>query len=64
MICQCAWCHRLLGQKAPIEDRSITHGICVSCSQKLLAAVTVGANTNSSPTENKRCHARTDALTK
>jgi hypothetical protein len=27
----CAWCHTWMGEKAPLEDRRITHGICPRC---------------------------------
>lgn len=35
MIRQCAWCCRVLGQIAPLEDRAVTHGLCPECHAKL-----------------------------
>jgi len=32
----CAWCLRKIGEKAPLEDCSITHSICVECTGTLL----------------------------
>ena len=36
MIRQCAWCRRVLGQIAPLEDRSVTHGLCLECHTQML----------------------------
>jgi hypothetical protein len=36
MIRQCAWCRRVIGQRAPFEDHSITHGLCRSCRGQVL----------------------------
>lgn len=33
---ECAWCGEYLGQSAPLDDKGITHSICLSCSEKLL----------------------------
>jgi len=30
----CAWCGKKLGEKAPINDNSISHGICQECADK------------------------------
>jgi hypothetical protein len=38
MIRHCAWCDTTLGEAAPLEDRTITHGICMSCAAALLAS--------------------------
>lgn len=27
----CAWCQKDLGEKEPLEDKNVTHGICVDC---------------------------------
>ena len=27
----CGWCSKDLGEKLPIEDKNITHGICEIC---------------------------------
>lgn len=39
MICflqlVCAWCGADLGQKEPIEDKRVSHGICKSCEAKV-----------------------------
>jgi len=35
MIIQCSWCKRKMGEKPPIEDKRITHGICSECVNKL-----------------------------
>ena len=32
MIRQCAKCLKIMGQKPPLSDISITHGICFECS--------------------------------
>lgn len=31
MIRQCATCKVIMGEKAPLADTSITHGICDKC---------------------------------
>jgi hypothetical protein len=36
MMRMCAWCGNRLGQAAPLEDVTVTHGICLTCSLKLL----------------------------
>lgn len=36
MIRQCAWCLKLMGQTKPLEDLSVTHGICKKCEKKLM----------------------------
>ena len=33
----CAWCKTSLGEKAPLENTCISHGICPEC-QKIIAA--------------------------
>ena len=48
MIRQCAWCNRILGPAAPLEDASITHGVCSDCHREVLAASWI-----SLPTESK-----------
>lgn len=35
MIRQCAWCSDLLGQIEPLDDPTVTHGLCTSCQQIL-----------------------------
>jgi hypothetical protein len=36
MTRMCAWCGNKLGQAAPLDDASVTHGICLTCSLRLL----------------------------
>ena len=36
MIRQCGWCKKLLGEKAPYRDKSVTHSICEVCQKKML----------------------------
>ena len=31
MIIQCAWCGEEMGEKEPLDDPRITHGICEGC---------------------------------
>lgn len=31
----CAWCGKGLGEVEPLDDSSVTHGICPDCSSKL-----------------------------
>ena len=31
MIRKCAWCQSYMGEKEPLNDQSVTHGICKSC---------------------------------
>jgi len=33
----CAWGGKDLGEREPLEDNSITHGICVECKDKEIA---------------------------
>jgi len=35
MIIICAWCGKRLGEKPPLEDKSVTHGICTKCAKEL-----------------------------
>lgn len=34
MIVKCAWCGKIIGEKEPLEDKSVTHGICPECVKK------------------------------
>lgn len=34
MIVKCGWCPKVLDEKEPFEDKSVTHGICISCAEK------------------------------
>lgn len=31
----CAWCNTLMGARLPLDDHSITHGLCKSCERDL-----------------------------
>jgi len=31
----CAWCGKFLGEKKPLEDKSVTHSICNKCLKKI-----------------------------
>ena len=31
----CAWCNKNLEEKEPVDDKSISHGICDSCKKKV-----------------------------
>jgi methanogenic corrinoid protein MtbC1 len=33
----CCYCQRLIGESAPFEDFSLSHGICAACERRLLA---------------------------
>lgn len=37
MIVICAWCGDFLREKEPLEDRTVSHGICPGCSEKATA---------------------------
>lgn len=39
MIIQCAWCLRMSGNKVPLKDKRITHGICEECQRKMMKQV-------------------------
>ena len=32
----CAWCQKGLGEKEPLEDVKVSHGICPSCSEAVM----------------------------
>ena len=34
MITVCAWCQKYLGSKEPLEDPSVSHGICSACMER------------------------------
>ncbi|HSD26843.1 MAG TPA: hypothetical protein VLL75_06030 [Vicinamibacteria bacterium] len=34
MVSVCAWCQRYLGSKEPLEDPSVSHGICNDCMER------------------------------
>ena len=35
MILICAWCKNVLGEKEPLDNKDITHGICKPCAADL-----------------------------
>ena len=39
MIRICAWCKRPMGEKEPLDDKRITHGMCEKCSDDMAASV-------------------------
>lgn len=39
MIVQCAWCLKMVGEKSPLKDKSVTHGICEECQTKMMEKV-------------------------
>lgn len=41
MEISCAWCKRHMGEKEPLEDRSVTHGICPPCGDESMAEMLV-----------------------
>lgn len=36
MIRQCAWCLKMMGEVAPLQDKRITHGMCEECNVQVL----------------------------
>lgn len=36
MIRQCAWCLKMLGEKPPYQDKSVTHTMCKECQKKMM----------------------------
>jgi len=39
MIRQCAWCLVMMGESAPLSDKSVTHGMCEKCEKKMMKEV-------------------------
>lgn len=39
MIVVCSWCNATMPMKPPLEDTSITHGICADCQANPAARV-------------------------
>lgn len=37
MTILCAWCGLNMGQKEPVQDRRVSHGMCPECEEKQLA---------------------------
>jgi len=36
MLRRCSWCGLTLGQAEPLDDLHVTHGICPSCSARVI----------------------------
>jgi len=45
MKIQCAWCGKDLGEKEPLDDGRVTHGICQECKTVMEAEDTAPAPT-------------------
>ena len=30
----CAWCKKKMGEKPPLKDKRVTHGMCTDCAKK------------------------------
>jgi hypothetical protein len=41
MIAVCAWCQKFMYEKEPFEQKSVTHGICVPCGDRVMAEMSV-----------------------
>jgi hypothetical protein len=41
MFTVCAWCKKDLGEKPPLDDKSITHGMCKECFDKEMEKIKV-----------------------
>ena len=39
MKIQCAWCKKDLGEKEPLTDNSISHGMCSDCWDEMFPGV-------------------------
>jgi hypothetical protein len=39
MIRQCAWCLIMMGEIAPLHDKSVTHGICKKCQANMMEEI-------------------------
>ena len=40
----CSWCGKSMGEKAPLEDKSTTHGMCQDCYQRELGKLMPASN--------------------
>ena len=38
MTSYCSWCGLYMGLKSPIDDPSVSHGICLLCSREVIEA--------------------------
>jgi hypothetical protein len=55
MIRICAWCKADMGTKEPLDDTSVSHGICVECANEFRAFLKVEKfveDLRTSPNEN------------
>lgn len=34
MVTVCAWCEKYMGSKEPLQDPSVSHGICSACARR------------------------------
>jgi len=44
MIRRCAWCGKDMGEKEPLDDQRVTHGICQECLKKELREDSLSGN--------------------
>ena len=35
----CSWCTKDLGEKEPLNDNSVSHGICKPCAKKMMESI-------------------------
>lgn len=35
MFIFCSWCAKAMGEKEPLNDRTITHGVCSLCQEEI-----------------------------
>ena len=40
MVTVCAWCEKYMGSKEPLQDPSVSHGICSACVERQTLAET------------------------
>ena len=53
----CAWCKKELREFEPLEDKTVSHGICPECEKKALALLTHCKKENKAalPADNHGC---------
>lgn len=39
MKVECAWCKKMLGEKEPLDDLQVTHGICSECMANFMTEI-------------------------
>ena len=39
MKIECAWCQKPMGEKDPLNDERVSHGICKQCSDKMFKEI-------------------------